>query len=146
MMEERKSQRVFTAPDDMVDVLYTELSDLKRRREAAEAELAHIGDLKNRPVKWTADDVVELLGRLADDLDNCPQDKLKACLAKLLDRIELKFETVPRGNGTTQRLVGGIIHLAESQVIRMAGTRSDRFRKTPALSDVVGRHILLLAA
>jgi hypothetical protein len=114
--------RVFTAPDDMIDTLYEKLGNLKRQRESLQTELESIGDLKARPPKWTADDVVELLGQLADELENCPPERLQAVLAKLIQRVEAKFETVQQGKREIQRLVGGIVYFDESQVIRMAGT------------------------
>ena len=115
--------RLGQVPDELVETVIKKSSELKAEQSRLEEELESARQVVvEEAPQWTADDVVELLNTVAENLEQCPPEKLQAALQGLIERIELDFEPVPYGKKTIQRLSGGKIHLRKVVGIGMAGT------------------------
>jgi len=113
--------RVAKVSDEMLDEVYVMVSDLKRQRSKVEADLANLNSQTDAKTsqEWTPEQVLELVHRLADELETLEPRMLQEKLRSVIERITLTFKTVEQGKRRIQRLAGGEIHLPEKV---MAGT------------------------
>ena len=116
------ADRLLSAPDDVLETLYSQIRKAKEQRRHVEDELQSVTS-KSQPKNdkaWTIDDVLAAIDNLADQL-SCGESKaVQKALQANIERIQLKFRTVQDGKRQIQRLAGGEIHLVTER--QMAGT------------------------
>ena len=116
------ADRLLSAPDDVLETLYSQIRKAKEQRRNVEGELRSVKS-KSQPKSdkaWTIDDVLAAIDNLADQL-SCGESKaVQKALQANIERIQLKFRTVQDGKRQIQRLAGGEIHLVTER--QVAGT------------------------
>lgn len=83
---------------------------MKRQRDRLEAELA---DLERRNTvadqEGEVDAIVDRLWRLDQELQDATPARLRELLGRMVQRIELKFELIPRGKRVECKAAGGMV-------------------------------------
>jgi hypothetical protein len=99
------------------DLLADELSNMKRERDRLAAELQQL-EASTAPVdlEAEADAVVDKLWTLAEELQNAEPARLRELIRRMVARIDLWFDHVPKGNRVECPLSRGMIELRPGQV------------------------------
>jgi hypothetical protein len=109
------TKRLLRCPDEVADLLAKELASLRRQRDRLTAELASLERHDDIDLDAEADAAVDRLWRLDQELQHADPARLRELLARMVQRIELRFEHVQRGKRLECPAAGGsvILHPAE---------------------------------
>lgn len=100
------------APADLIDLIGGKLSAMKRQREHVAQELRqHQAAAVPQDVTAAVDAIVARLGRLAADIDTAAPARRREVFRELVERIELRFDHVQRGQRLKCPLAAGEIIL-----------------------------------
>jgi DNA invertase Pin-like site-specific DNA recombinase len=141
---EHGTKRLLRAPDNLADLLATELSNVRRQRDRLAGELARAdAATEHVDVDAVADRIVSRLSGLADELETAPPDRMRELLRRLVGRIELWFDHVPRGKRVECPLSRGSIELRQDRVLFGLDSRGDR--RLTFLNELDGLYLMRLA-
>jgi site-specific DNA recombinase len=120
------TRRLLRAPDNIADLLADELSNMKRERDRLAAELQQL-EASPAPVdlEAEADAVVDKLWTLAEELQNAEPARLRELIRRMVARIDLWFDHVPKGNRVECPLSRGMIELRPDQISYRLVSRGD---------------------
>jgi DNA invertase Pin-like site-specific DNA recombinase len=124
---EQGTRRLLRAPDDVADLLAIELRKVRGERERVAVELATI-DTATKPidVEGEAERVTARLDSLSADLnEKVDPAKLREVVRRMVDRIDLFFDRVPRGKRVECPLSKGVINLRRDSAIFSLECRGD---------------------
>ena len=116
------ADRLLSAPDDVLETLYSQIRKAKEQRRNVESDLRCIKSKTQRKndKAWTINDVLAAIDNLASQL-SCGESKaVHKALKANIERIQLRFRTVQEGKRQIQRLAGGELHLVTER--QVAGT------------------------
>ena len=123
------ASRLAKVPDDMVDDVLAESSNLTERRKSIESQI-EAAKKKSEPrrQKFTRQEVVSLLVRSSRQIEKMDTDSFARWLHANVAEIEVEFQQVPHGKGTRGVLLQAKIRLKKSSQLIMAGTRCSAIR------------------
>ena len=135
------TRRLLRAPDDIADLLAGELSNMKRERDRLAAELEQLeASVAPMDVEAEADAVVDKLWTLADELQRADPARLRELIRRMVARIDLWLDHVPKGNRVECPLSRGVIELRPDEISYRLDSRGDpRFTERRSASPRNGR-------
>jgi site-specific DNA recombinase len=120
------TRRLLRAPDNIADLLAAELSNMKRERDRLAAELEQlVASAKPVDLEAEADAVVDKLWTLADELQHADPARLRELVRRMVARIDLWFDRVPKGNRVECPLSRGVIELRPDEISYRLDNRGD---------------------
>jgi len=109
---DRAADRLLKSPDNLVDVLAPKLTAMRNERQRVQEQL---NDAKERsqPIDIDAEvkAVADHLWSIEQELDSAKPARLRELMRRMVDRIDLQFDKVPKGKRTSLRLSKGVIRL-----------------------------------
>lgn len=125
---EQGTRRLLRAPDDVADLLAKELANIRRDRDRLAGELASFKtSVKPNDLDGEAKLITDRLDSISADLnEKVDPAKLREVLRRMVDRIDLYFDHVPRGKRIECPLSKGIINLRRDSLISSLVSRGDR--------------------
>jgi site-specific DNA recombinase len=117
------ARRLLKSPDDLADILGAELSTLRRERDRVADELEAVPEPID--VEATADEAIDRLWSLADELQKARPERLRELLRRMVARIDLHFDRVQRGKRLECPFSNGTIHLRPDPAMCRVVSRGD---------------------
>jgi len=108
---EHGTRRLLRAPDDVADLLGAELSTTRRERDRLAGELEAMERTKPTNIESEADAAVDRLWTLRSELDRAKPARLRELVRRMVARIDLHFDAVPKRTRTEHPFREGFIDL-----------------------------------
>lgn len=120
-------KRLLRAPENLANQMGDELSKLRRQRDRLADELSRAEAVTDPgDIEAQADMLVERLWTLGEELQSAEPCRLRELLHRLVGRIELWFDHVPRGQRVECPLARGTIDLRQDRALFGLDSRGDR--------------------
>ena len=125
---DRAAENFLRAPSEVLDLVGKKLTALKRQREHLNDELrAAESAAEPKDMEGQVEALVARLWALGEDMAKAEPARRREVFRLLVDRIELRFDRVPRGKRTECPLQSGEIHLRTGEgTIFGSVSRGDR--------------------
>lgn len=109
---EHGAENFLRAPADLLDLVGAKLTAMKRQRTHVQDELRRL-EAASKPgnMEGEVDAVVAHFWRLGEEMGKAEPTRRREVFRLLVDRIELRFDRVPKGKRTECPLKSGEIHL-----------------------------------
>lgn len=120
------AKRLLGAPDEIADLLATELSALRRERDRLSQELDAIQAATTTDVESQIDGAMDMLWRLHEELVSAPPARLRELLRRMVSRIDVWFEPVQQPKRLIRRICRGAIGLRPDPILIRLVSRGDR--------------------
>ena len=121
-------KRLLRAPDDIADLLGSELSRMRKERERLARRLEELESLECPEVddvEALVDQAVDRLWSIVEELDKAEPARLRELIRRMVHRIDLWFDHVPKGKRVECPLSRGTIQLRPDPVLFRLDNRGD---------------------
>ncbi len=120
-------RRFLKAPDDVADMLGEELSSMRKQRDRVAAELAATESIADHgQLEQMADAAVDRLWSIAEEFDTAPAPRMRQLLSEMVERVDLYFDSIPKGKRVECPLSKGVATLRRDSQIFGVDNRGDR--------------------
>jgi len=124
---DRATDRMLRSPEDLVDILAPKVSRMRQERDGVAKRLAEMkGRLRPVDAEAEADCALNRLWCLEQEIEGAEPARLRELIRRIVGRVDLYFDHVPRGKRIECPLSRGVIELRQDPIFFGPVNRDDR--------------------
>ncbi len=107
------AKRIILVPDDIIGDVSAELSRLRRERDRLAVQIKAVDRTESVDIEADVKAALDKMWTLADEIDTAEPARLRELIRRMVSRIELYFDTNPKGNRVERPFSKGFFTLRE---------------------------------
>ena len=107
------AKRIILVPDDVVGDVSPDLSRLRRERDRLATQIKAVDRTKSADIEADVKAALDKMWALADEIDMAQLARLRELICRMVSRIELYFDSKPKGNRVERPFSKGCFTLRE---------------------------------